>query len=175
MIQLPTQTSENGNAELRDDVGELRAVHWAIIDICVRTAQILGVPRSIGEIFGLIFCSPRPVSFDDVVRILRLSNGTASHGLRFLKRMGAIRTCYVAQERKDFYVAETSLRKMMASLFAENIISHLGGSAEQLEQMRASMLPEATNDPNVVFCIDQLIGWNQQLRSAVMKGFESLR
>ena len=56
-----------------------------------------------------------------------------------------------------------------------DFFAHLGGSAEHLEQMRASMLPEATNDPNAVFCIDQLIGWNQQLRSAVMKGFESLR
>jgi DNA-binding transcriptional regulator GbsR (MarR family) len=154
---------------------ELSAIHWEIIDVCVRSAQVLGLPRSIGEIFGLIFCSPRPVSFDDVVRILRLSNGTASCGLRYLKRRGAVRICYVARERKDFYVAETSLRKIMSAVFSEDVVGSLGGSAERLEHLRVSHTGESENDSNVLYCIDQMIAWNQQLRRAVIKGFESLR
>jgi HTH-type transcriptional regulator, glycine betaine synthesis regulator len=175
MINVRSRSGEQLESEVRDETGLLSPTHWAIVDVCVRTAQVLGVPRSTGEIFGLIFCSPRPVSFDDVVRILKLSNGTTSHGLRYLKRLGAVRSCYVAQERKDFYVAETSLKKMMSSLFAENVITHLGGSAEHLERLRAAALPESGLDSNVLYCIDQMIGWNQQLRSAVIKGFESLR
>jgi len=158
-----------------EGLGELNATHWEIIDVCVRAAQVLGMPRSIGEIFGLVFCSPRPVSFDDVVRILKISNGTASHGLRYLKRLGAVRICYIARERKDFYVAETSLKKMMSSAFSENIVAHLGGSAERLERLREDVVPKSDQDSNVLYCIDQLIGWNQQLRRAVIKGFESLR
>jgi DNA-binding transcriptional regulator GbsR (MarR family) len=175
MINLRSRPEEDLGSELRDETSSLSPAHWAIVDVCVRTAQVLGVPRSTGEIFGLIFCSPRPVSFDDVVRILKLSNGTTSHGLRYLKRLGAVRSCYVAQERKDFYVAETSLKKVMSSLFAENFVAHLGGSAEHLERLRATVLPETSSDSNVLYCIDQMIGWNQQLRSAVIKGFESLR
>lgn len=152
----------------------MSGTHWEIVDICVRSAQVMGVPRSIGEIFGLVFCSPRPVSFDDVVRILKLSNGTASYGLRYLKRLGAIRTCYVARERKDFYVAETSLRKVMSAVFSENLVAHLGGSAERLERLRSAAAQES-DESNVLYCVDQLIGWNQQLRRAVIKGFESLR
>jgi DNA-binding transcriptional regulator GbsR (MarR family) len=175
MLQLRARVGAQLNPELRHETSELSETHWAIVDVCVRTAQVLGVPRSIGEIFGLIFCSPRPVNFENVVRILRLSNGTTSHGLRYLKRLGAVRSCYIAQERKDFYVAETSLRKMMSSIFAGNVITHLGGSAEHLELLRATASAETSSDSNALYCIDQLIGWNQQLRSAVVKGFESLR
>lgn len=166
---------DRSGSNIRRETSELSPMHWEIVDVCVRSAQILGAPRSIGEIFGLVFCSPRPVCFDDVVRILKLSNGTTSHGLRYLKRLGAVRSCYIARERKDFYVAETSLRKMISSLFSESVVAQLGGSAERLEHLRAGALPDAKPDSNVLYCIDQLIGWNQQLRSAVIKGFESLR
>lgn len=163
------------NPDLRGGTEEIAPLHWEIIDVCVRLAQMIGVPRSTGEIFGLVFCSPRPVCFDDVAKILKLSNGTISYGLRYLRRVGAIRTCYIAQERKDFYVAETSLRKMISTLFSESIVAELGGSAEQLEHLRARVLPDAKPDSNILYCVDQLIGWNQQLRSAVIKGFETLR
>lgn len=172
---LSSTLEESTKTEGREPVGELTETHWEIVDVCVRAAQLLGAPRSIGEIFGLIFCSPRPVSFDDVVRILKISNGSASYGLRYLKRVGAVQICYIAQERKDFYVAETSLRKMVSSALSENIIAHLGGSAERLERMRQSAMIESAQNSNVLYCIDQMIGWNQQLRRAVIKGFESLR
>ncbi|HET6407006.1 MAG TPA: hypothetical protein VFG14_03925 [Chthoniobacteraceae bacterium] len=176
MIQIQTEARDQGTPDAVAESGELGALNWAIVDVCVRTVQVLGVPRSIGEIFGLIFTSSRPVSFDDVVKLLKLSNGTASHGLRYLKRLGAVRTCYVAQERKDFYVVETSLQKMMSSLLSENVISHLGGIAEHLENLRTSALSSETKqEKSLIPCIEQLIGWNQQIRIAVVKGVESLR
>ncbi len=157
---------ENGRALTRNVSGCLSDAQWTIVNVCVRAAQALGAPRSYGEIFGFIFCSTQPVSFEDVVRVLRLSSGTASQGLRHLKRLGAVRTCYLAQDRRDHYIAETSLHKVMSSYFAENIFAHLGSSEQQLTEMRAasSHVPGA---PSVLAEIDLLLAWNQQMRRAI--------
>jgi DNA-binding transcriptional regulator GbsR (MarR family) len=158
----------------RDATSELSGAQWMVVDICVRSAGILGVPRSIGEIFGFVFCSTKPISFDDVVRVLKLSNGTASHGLRHLKRIGAVRTCYLAQDRRDYYVAETSLRKLVSAFFAENILSHLGGTAERMTGLRTALTEGGAVDRELAGRVDLLLDWNQQVRRATAAAMEVL-
>jgi len=38
----------------------------AMIDSFVRAAALIGLPRSIGEIYGLLYCSPGPLTFDEI-------------------------------------------------------------------------------------------------------------
>jgi len=51
---------------------------WELIQLFVRVTQVLGIPRSVGEIFGFIFTSPSPVAFDEIVEALGVSSGSAS-------------------------------------------------------------------------------------------------
>ena len=53
--------------------------------------QIFGlVPKSVGQIYGLLFASPEPLSFSDIVERLDISKGSASQGLQLLRALGAI-------------------------------------------------------------------------------------
>jgi hypothetical protein len=52
--------------------------------------QIFGVPKSVGQIYGLLYASPEPLSFSDIVVRLGISKGSASQGLRLLRSLGAI-------------------------------------------------------------------------------------
>ena len=149
----------------RADAGELSDAQWTIVNLCVRAAQALGAPRSYGEIFGFIFCSSRPICFEDVVRVLKLSSGTASQGLRQLKRYGVVRTCYRAQDRRDHYVAETSLHKVISSYFAEAIFAHLGNNEQQLTDLR-SVIAGDDHAPGILREVDLLLDWSRQLRRA---------
>ncbi len=167
------EISERAIAE-GEAASELSRTQWMVVDICVRSARILGVPRSIGEIFGFAFCSLKPISFDDVVRVLRLSNGTASHGLRYLRRLGAVRVCYLAQDRRDYYVAETSLRKLMSVFFAENIFAHLGGTTEQMLGLRAMLTGGGAAERELSVRLELLLGWNEQVRRATAAAMETL-
>lgn len=60
------------------------------VDFFADVVGVLGVPRSIGQIYGLLFASPRPLSFTDITEKLDISRGSASQGLKALRDLGAI-------------------------------------------------------------------------------------
>jgi hypothetical protein len=53
--------------------------------------HVFGVPKSVGQIYGLLYASPEPLSFSDIVERLEISKGSASQGLQFLRSLGAIK------------------------------------------------------------------------------------
>src|SRR5688572_4386323 len=114
----------------------LSEVQLEVIEFCVRASQTVGVPRSIGEIFGLICSSPHPLNFDDVVRLLGISSGSASHGLRKMCRLGIIRTCYVPRDRRDHYTCETSFRQLVVALMQEHMLVHVCWADDKIARLR---------------------------------------
>jgi DNA-binding transcriptional regulator GbsR (MarR family) len=153
----------------------LSDVQLDIIDICVRASQAVGIPRSIGEIFGLIFTSPKPVNFDDVVRTLGISSGSASHGLRKMCRLGIIRTCYVARDRRDHYTFETSFRSIVLALLEESLLVNVCWADEQIERVRARVGDDENVNQNLASRIDLLSDWSHQVRGAMKLVSEVLK
>ena len=45
---------------------ELPAWQVAMMDTFVRATSLVGLPRSIGEIYGCLYCNPKPLSFDEI-------------------------------------------------------------------------------------------------------------
>jgi DNA-binding transcriptional regulator GbsR (MarR family) len=62
-----------------------------VVAMFVDGVRVLGLPRSIGEIYGLLFISQTGLSLDDIVQRIGISKGSASQGLRTLKSLGAVR------------------------------------------------------------------------------------
>ena len=69
---------------------ELDPLERQVVDVFVDGVRVLGLPRSIGEIYGLLFISRTPLSLDDLVARLKISKGSASQGLRMLRNLGAV-------------------------------------------------------------------------------------
>jgi DNA-binding transcriptional regulator GbsR (MarR family) len=113
-----------------------RAIQAQFIEIFVSAADLLGVPRSIGEIYGVIFASAEPVTFQDIVDRLQLSKGSVSHGLRALRNLGAIRVAYVPGDRRDHFEPETELRNLVAGLLRDRINPHLDQGRQRLDRAR---------------------------------------
>jgi len=105
------------------------------INLFVHAAQVLSIPRSVGEIFGLLYSSHEPLTMDDVIVQLSISKGSASQGLRLLRDIGAVRTTYVAGDRRDFFVAETELRKLAFGFLRESIEPHLDRGVDYLKRV----------------------------------------
>ncbi|HQW30556.1 MAG TPA: hypothetical protein PK529_15295, partial [Verrucomicrobiales bacterium] len=68
----------------------LDSVESEFVRFFVQIATTLNLPRSVGEIFGFLFAADEPKPFDEVVARLGISKGSASHGLKFLTKIGAI-------------------------------------------------------------------------------------
>ena len=69
---------------------ETETPEGSLMALCVRLCLLLGLPKSIGLIYGAVFASSKPVEAGQICKKLRISRGSVSQGLRFLKELGAI-------------------------------------------------------------------------------------
>ena len=104
-----------------------------VIGFFVQVCRALGQPRSLAEIYGLLFISARPLAMDDLIERLGLAKGTASQGLRFLRNFGAIRMVYVSGSRRVHYEAVAELRNLASRFLRDQIVPHLDSGLERLE------------------------------------------
>ncbi len=111
----------------------------------MRAARLVGVPRSVGDIFGLLYVSSEPLSMEQIRTRLDMSLGSASQGLRQLRAFRAIKVVDVPGERRGHFVAEPSFRRLVSGFIQEEIRPHLESGQERLERIRelvARMPPE---------------------------------
>ena len=83
--------------------------------------HVLGVPNSVGAIYGLLFASPEPLCFADIVERLEMSKGSVSQGLAFLRQSGAVQVVEVAGDRREFFEPELGLRRLASGLIQEKV------------------------------------------------------
>jgi DNA-binding transcriptional regulator GbsR (MarR family) len=114
---------------------QLNALETEVIDLFVQLSRLVGQPRSLAEIYGLLFISPKPLTMDDIIDRLGLSKGSASQGLKFLNRLGAARPIYVAGDRRTHYEAVAELRNLATRFLRDQIVPHLEDSNARLEKI----------------------------------------
>ena len=121
----------------------LNRVEVEIIRLFVQLSRALGQPTSVGEIYGLLFISPRPLPQDEFSARLNLSKGSASQGLRYLLDLGAVRTVYVARDRRVHYEAVAELRNLAGRFLRQLILTNFDDSGSRLEHLalEAQKLP----------------------------------
>jgi HTH-type transcriptional regulator, glycine betaine synthesis regulator len=117
-------------ASLRLESAEVEVIHFF-----VEFGKALGLPRSVAEIYGLLFASPEPIAMDALVDRLNLSKGSASQGLKYLLDLGAVRTVYVAGERRTHYEAVAELRTLAGRFLRQQILSRFEDSHERLDRI----------------------------------------
>ena len=100
-------------------INGLSELEREVIELFVRMADVLNLPRSVGEIYGLLFISYDPLCLDDCRIRLNISKGSTSQGLKILRSFGAIRTVYIPGDRKDYYEAEADFWKIILGVLRE--------------------------------------------------------
>ena len=110
----------------------LNALEVEVIDIFVSIVKMLGIPKSVAEIYGLLFVCPDPLPLDGIVERLRISKGSVSQGLKLLRAFGGVRTTYVAGDRRDHYLAEIELKMLVAGFMRGEIQPRLEHGKQRL-------------------------------------------
>lgn len=75
----------------------------------VELADRLGVSRSLGQLYGLLFMVGSPLSAQDCVDALVISRSSAGQGLKALKELGAIKSHFKAGDRSERFIVEPDL------------------------------------------------------------------
>ena len=119
----------------------MNALEKQVVDVFVDGVRVLGLPRSIGEIYGLLFIAPQPLSLDDFVARLNISKGSASQGLRALRDLGAVKETSVEGARRVFYEADIELKRLVGGFVREQVRPHLESG-----QLKVGRLLEAVGE-----------------------------
>lgn len=123
---------------LTSNPGELDPLERQVVDFFVDGVRVLGLPRSIGEIYGLLFVSQSALSLDDLVQRLAISKGSASQGLRLLKSLGAVREVESVTERRTYYEPAVELKRLVGGFIREQIRPHLESGKTKIGRLTAT-------------------------------------
>jgi len=137
---------------------------------------VLGVPRSVGQIYGLLFASRQPLSFSDIVERIKISKGSVSQGLHLLRTLGAVKLLprpdgrsgeRVGGAARDYYEPELSLRKLVRGVLQEQIGPMAMVGADHFTRLRR--LVEADAERNVFLRerVSQLEAWRKRFETAL--------
>jgi DNA-binding transcriptional regulator GbsR (MarR family) len=113
----------------------LNALETEVIDLFVQLSRLLGQPRSLAEIYGLLFISAQPLAMDDLIARLNLSKGSASQGLKYLRNLGAVTMIYVPGDRRVHYEAVAELRNLATRFLRDQFVPHLESGHNRLERI----------------------------------------
>ncbi len=148
--------------------GTLGPIEMEAIEMFINFFRLLGLPKSIGEIYGLLFVSTRPLTMEDLMNRLDISLGAASQGLKALRAVGAVKAVYSPGERRDHFVADLELSRFASSFIKEQLLPKVEQATERVRRMEAALpdLPESERQATKAR-IDELRQWLDRGRSVL--------
>jgi HTH-type transcriptional regulator, glycine betaine synthesis regulator len=110
-----------------------------MIDAGGRICQLLGYPRSVGQIYGLLYLSIKPLTLDDIVELLGISKGNASLGIRQLASVGGIIQTWIPGDRKDYFTIQPDIIQVIRGALQTLVKPRLTSSGQRLDRMTDSL------------------------------------
>ena len=137
----------------------------AVIDLFLNAANSFGLPKSYGQIYGLLFCRDQPLAMDEVMELLQISKGSASQGLRALRQLGAVSSVFAPGDRRERYMAESRLRKLVGGFLREQADPHLEKGTGRLKQIESLVndLEDVVARKRGARRYEILSGWHRQM------------
>lgn len=133
------------------------------IEMFISFLKLIGLPKSVGEIYGLLFVSTRPLSMDDLMEKLQISLGAASQGLKLLRSVGAVKVVYAPGERRDHYVADLELSRFATAFIKEELKPRLERALQRVERMEGLAKEMNDKDRKAAYQrIDRLKHWMER-------------
>jgi DNA-binding transcriptional regulator GbsR (MarR family) len=126
-------------ATLTKSASSLSQARLEMIEAGGRLCQLLGLPRSVGQIYGLLFLSPKALALDEIAELLSISKASVSTGTRQLVGWRAIRQVWVPGERRDHFEVEADLGHLLRSSYTDFIKPRLSSSSKRVEKMSAGL------------------------------------
>jgi DNA-binding transcriptional regulator GbsR (MarR family) len=88
-------------------------------------AEMVSFNRSLGQLYGLLYIAPEPLSLEEIARGCRMSKGNASIHLRILENWNAVHSSSKPGTRKDYYVANRDLKNLITQRLQEGLSKRL--------------------------------------------------
>jgi len=113
---------------------ELDKICDEFTEIAGQLSARLGLNRTVGQLYALLFLSNQALCLDYMAERLRISKGSASTNIRELEKWGAVRKVWVKGSRKDFYEANPDTLKIVINRFKTGIQQRLNEMLEGINR-----------------------------------------
>lgn len=148
--------------------GRITAAEREVVEFFVHFGRYLSLPRSVGEIYGLLFATGESLTLDGLVRRLEISKGSASQGLRLLRGVGAVKVTYRPGDRKDYYEAEVELPALVRGFLRDRLVVRLNHADERLRLLRDAVVDPANDAPDgLTHRVERLVSWQKKAKRLV--------
>lgn len=107
-----------------------------------RLSQLLGFPKSIGQIYGLLMLAEKPMSAEDIGTALSVSKATISNSIRQLSNWGVIRQAWIQGDRKDHYEVIEDFRAVIRAGMEDVLKPRIQSSGQRIERIESFLEQE---------------------------------
>jgi HTH-type transcriptional regulator, glycine betaine synthesis regulator len=131
----------------------LRRAEARAADAVGALLELWGLKRQMGRVWTVLYLSERPLSAPEACERLGISTGLLSMTLADLRAWGAVRTVVATGERRERYVAEPQVWRLVRGVLARRERRAL---AEALAAFEAALADarEALGDPDPAVCAE---------------------
>ena len=145
---MAQQKTQNNRASQQAS-GPLNEVRLELIEVAGQAAHVLGFPRSAGEIYGLLYLAPNPVSAPDICDVLSASKGSVSQGVRQLVALGFVNTARVHGNRRVHYKAVLEVGGVLRQGYEQTIQNRTIAAEQKMEGLHQSLTSQKSQlDPD---------------------------
>ena len=128
---------------------ELQEARQRFIESWGTLGSAWGINRTMAQIHALLLSRAKPLCTDDIIEALRISRGNVNMNVRALIDWGLVHKHVKIGERKEFFVAEKDMFKVVQRIIVErkkrelepmmhilNEIEHVEGDGEAAQTFR---------------------------------------
>ena len=138
---------------------ERESFERGLISVFSELADLVGNPRSHGQIYGLLFSSPVPLIMEEISSRIGISMGSVSNGLRALEDLGAVER--QINGKFGVYVAKLELKTLISGFVRQRLVPRLEKSNATLKEL-SSLIDQmpAEEATEAEFRLNRVIQWH---------------
>lgn len=155
----PPSTKLKARRKNRPAFAPLSPHETELAEFFIKMAAILGVPRSVAEIYSLLYASSEAVDFDQIQGRLGMSKGSVSQGLKFLRDHGMILSVKMPGSRRERWQPTPSLAASLVTLLRSQVLPALEQASPRLDRVLAGAQGSQAS-PEVIERLTRLRRWN---------------
>lgn len=104
-----------------------------------RISKFWGFSRLMGQLYGLLYLSPEPMTLDQLAEGLMVSKGSVSTNIRAIERWGMVEKVWVKADRRDYYRAETKFMDIVVKILEEREKKEFDGALRTVTECLADI------------------------------------
>ena len=126
-------------------------LHWAEI------GAWSGINRSVAQMFGLLYLSPKPLQAEEICETLSMARSNVSNGLRELQGWRLIRVVHVLGDRRDHFETLKDVWEMFAVMMDERRRREFDPTRKVLQACIEEMARTGSEEPATREAISQML------------------